>query len=176
VTQKTAWRETSRLRVYDGYRKIDVVEYEQPDGRIQPLDMLISPDAVCTLALTVDGRVILAEQYRPGPGAYLLELPGGYIDAGEDPAAAGARELVEETGYAGDIKLVSQTYLEGNSTRRRYCCVATNCRLVADQSFDDGEFVELRLMSVAEFRQLLQSGQMTDVDMGYLGLDYLGLL
>jgi ADP-ribose pyrophosphatase len=50
-------------------------------------------------------RIALIEQYRlPAHAAGLspiqTELPAGLLDAGEDPAAAGARELTEETGLA----------------------------------------------------------------------------
>jgi hypothetical protein len=31
-------------------------------------------------------------------------------------------------------------------------------------------------MSLAEFRELLKSGKNTDIEVGYVGLDYLGLL
>ncbi len=50
----------------------------------------------------VDGDVLLVEQYRVPLGARSLELPAGLIGdqaAGEDVAAAAARELEEETGY-----------------------------------------------------------------------------
>ena len=176
MTDARDWQEISRRRAYDGYSKIDIVDYRQPDGEVRPYDILVGPDTVCVVALTEDGKVILASQYRPGPAKQLLELPGGYIDDGEDPVVAGARELLEETGYAVDTKLVAQSYLMGGATRRRYCCVVTKCRRVGEQELESSEFVDIQLLTLDEFRALLRSGQMTDVDMGYLGLDHLGLL
>lgn len=41
--------------------------------------------------------------YRPPIGSYILELPAGMVDEGEDVGAAGLRELKEETGYTGQI-------------------------------------------------------------------------
>src|SRR4051812_19123690 len=59
-------------------------------------------DAVSVVATTTDHRLILVRQFRAGSGRDSLETPGGLLDPGEDPLAAGARELLEETGYVGD--------------------------------------------------------------------------
>lgn len=48
-------------------------------------------------------QIVLIRQYRAPVDAYVMELPAGLVDAGEDPAAAGLRELAEETGYAGEV-------------------------------------------------------------------------
>lgn len=61
-----------------------------------------STDWVNVIALTPDDQVVLIEQYRHGTREVTLEIPGGMVDAGEDPAEACRRELLEETGYAGD--------------------------------------------------------------------------
>lgn len=60
-----------------------------------------APDWVNILALTADGRLVLVNQFRYGIDAFSWELPGGVVEAGEDPVAAGLRELAEETGYVG---------------------------------------------------------------------------
>src|SRR3954452_15595007 len=57
-------------------------------------------DAVNVIALTPDRRVVLVRQFRAGSNADSLEPPGGLLEEGEDPREAGARELLEETGYA----------------------------------------------------------------------------
>jgi ADP-ribose pyrophosphatase len=60
-----------------------------------------APDWVNVVALTPDGHIVLVRQFRYGIDEFTLEVPGGVIDAGEDPVLAGLRELQEETGYTG---------------------------------------------------------------------------
>jgi ADP-ribose pyrophosphatase len=59
------------------------------------------PDWVNVIAVTPDGHVVLVRQFRYGIDEFSLEIPGGVMEAGEDPVTAGARELREETGYTG---------------------------------------------------------------------------
>jgi ADP-ribose pyrophosphatase len=60
-----------------------------------------APDWVNVVALTRDGHIVLVRQFRYGIDEFSLEIPGGVMDAGEDPVAAGLRELREETGFSG---------------------------------------------------------------------------
>src|SRR6516225_4371402 len=71
-------------------------------GRTHDYYVLYLADAVTVIALTPDDRLVLVRQFRAGSVHDSLEPPGGLLEPGEDPCAAGARELLEETGYAGD--------------------------------------------------------------------------
>ena len=72
---------------------------------LDPFYLLDYPDWVHVAAFDEEDRLLLVRQYRHGAGKVSLELPGGVMDTDEtDPLAAGARELMEETGYvAGSL-------------------------------------------------------------------------
>src|ERR1700735_2862757 len=48
-----------------------------------------------------DPLIVLERQYRHAAKEYLLEIPAGKLEEGEDPLAGAKRELLEETGFRG---------------------------------------------------------------------------
>lgn len=171
------WEELFRETVYEKYSQvIEKIDFRLPNGKVFDYYIRQSSHPVCVLALTKNNEVILAKQFRPGPNEVLLELPGGGRNSNENPEKSMARELLEETGYKGKIKLVTRCIDCGYSTTDRYCFVATECEKISEPKLDENEFIETVLMPLKEFREHLRSGRLTDVEVGYLGLDYLKLL
>ena len=73
---------------------------EMPGGKIVESYYVVElPSSACALAITEDGQVIMTKQYRHPINKTILELPGGFVEEGEDLKTAIARELLEETGY-----------------------------------------------------------------------------
>jgi 8-oxo-dGTP pyrophosphatase MutT (NUDIX family) len=70
-------------------------------GKIHPFYRIDADPWVNIVALTPADELVMVRQYRHGAREVTLEIPGGIIDPGEAPATAGARELLEETGYRG---------------------------------------------------------------------------
>ena len=174
------WIKIREEPVRVGYRKIKRCLFQFPDGRQDIYDLMDEGRVVCVLALTPDRpaptAVILARQYRPGPDEILLELPGGGVEAGETPEQAARRELLEETGYEGELHLAGQSWHCGYSSRQIFNFVATNCRQVQAQTLDLNENIEVVMMPLAAFREHLRNGHLSDVATGYQCLDFLGLL
>jgi 8-oxo-dGTP pyrophosphatase MutT (NUDIX family) len=65
---------------------------------ISPYYILRYPDWVHAICLDQDDRVCVVRQYRHGASRVMMELPGGVVEAQEDPLEAAKRELLEETG------------------------------------------------------------------------------
>jgi ADP-ribose pyrophosphatase len=88
------------------------VRFRQPERAVEKDFVVIHPpDWVNVVALTPGGSIVLVRQFRFGSNAMSLEVPGGAVEKGEDPVAAGLRELSEETGYGGGrVSLLGSVY------------------------------------------------------------------
>jgi ADP-ribose diphosphatase len=171
------WAKLGERQILDGWRTIVGRRYRTPDGVEREFEIKVEPDTVVTLALTPTRDVVLVREYRPGPEEALLELPGGAIDEGENPLDAARRELLEETGYAGgELRQVGSMLDCAYSTRTRHVFVTTDCVPVQAPAPHEGEFPEVVLMPLEDFRRHLRGGRLTDVGPGYLALDELSLL
>jgi ADP-ribose pyrophosphatase len=171
-----AWEPLGERLLHSGWRTVVGRRYRTPDGVEREFEVIVEPDTVVVVAQTEARDVVLVREYRPGPQRHLLELPGGLVDEGEEPPAAAARELLEETGYAGELQGAGSVVDSAYSTRRRHTFVATGCRQVQEPAPHEGEFPELVLLPLSEFREHLRGGELTDVASGYAGLDALRLL
>jgi ADP-ribose pyrophosphatase len=88
--------------IYRGKRLRVVKEmYRFPSGREKERIVIHPGDAAAMLP--VDGDTcLLLRQFRFAIGEYLCEAPAGTIDPGESPLETARRELIEETGLAGE--------------------------------------------------------------------------
>lgn len=175
--QNLAWTQLSADEAYQGFVRIESRRYRLPDGRDTRWDILAGGSTVAVVALTEQGAVVLARQFRPGPGLVLDELPGGMVDPGEDVATAAVRELLEETGFAaGSIEVLGGAWLAGFSTIRRFAAVARGCRRVATPLAGGDEFCVPVEVSLADFVAQVRAGALTDAAAAYRALDHLGAL
>lgn len=170
------WKKIDEKLIKDGWIKVISKTFILPDGKTFEFEVKKEGAAVCVLAITKENKVVLAKQFRTGPEKVLLELPGGKMEENETPEEAIERELLEETGYKGNVRLVNQILDDAHSTRTRYAFVATDCEKIGETNTDDTEFIEVVELSMDEFRDHLRGGQLSDIETGYLGLDFLKLL
>lgn len=170
------WKKIDEHPIKSGYRKIISKTFSLPNGKVAEFEIKDEGRSVCILALTKENNVILTKQFRAGPEKVLLELPGGGVTPDENLEEAIKRELLEETGYIGDIRFVGSLFNCAYSNRISNCFVGTNCHKIQDQQLDPAEFIEVVEMSLEQFRNHIRSGQLSDVASAYLCLDFLSLL
>lgn len=158
------WRVTASRYVHkDRWITVRADDCLTDDGvSIAPFYVLEYPDWVHVVALDAQDNVLLVRQYRHGLGDFSLELPAGAIDpADADSLAAGARELLEETGCAGTMEFAGLSAPNpATHTNLIHTVVARGVRPVAAPADDPTERLELLWVPVDEAIRLALGGQM----------------
>lgn len=163
MSDDLVWRLGARLPGHD-YRvfKTAFVEATNPrTGAPKRFSLIESVNWVNVIALTADERVVLVRQFRAGSSSVCLEIPGGMIDGDEEPLAAAARELAEETGYTGGtLELIGDVSPNpAIQTNRLYTVLIRGVVRTHELDLDDGEHIAVETATLAEVQEKLVSGE-----------------
>jgi len=134
-----------------------------PDGKQATREFVVHPGAVVMIAELPNGKLLFERQFRYPLDRVFLELPAGKIHPGEDILLTARRELQEETGYVAE----SWHYLGvihpciGYSDERIEIFFARGLSHVG-HALDDGEFLEVHEIDLAEALEAVRDGRLTD--------------
>ena len=151
-------------QIYQGHAvNIRVDTVEKTGGRKTTRDVVEHSNCVAVVAIDERDNVLLVRQFRHPVGRFLLEIPAGGIDQGEEPLDSVRRELQEEIGYLPHRidKLGGFYSIPGYGTEYLHCFLATDLvpsRLMAE----DTEDIELVRISPDEIPGLITSGEICD--------------
>lgn len=143
---------------------VDRVRYRHPvRGGERDFIVVRAPDWVNVLAVTPDGKLVMVRQFRFGIDGFSLEIPGGVIDPGEDPLAAGLRELREETGYSGArARLLGSVHPNpAIQSNRCHFVLVEDATLTDALEWDENEEIEVTVLPVEEVMARARSGGIT---------------
>ena len=149
--------------------KLDVFnqKFEIPGGKVVErliIDGKVKP--VIVLPITQDNKIVLMEQYRYGAMRWMLEVPGGIIEDGEEVIDGIRREMESEVGYTSDnfVRVGKQLWFDPALQRISYdAYVALDCYKVNGQEKDFDEFIKsIQTVSPDELFNLIDNGKITD--------------
>ena len=141
------------LSVYDG-----IIE-----GRKVKREMIEHRGAAAMLAFDEDKKVILVKQHR-FPHGYVLEIPAGTLEKGEEPIKCAFRELEEETGYRAKkmTPLLSFYPSIGYNSEIIHCYVASGLKKIADLKLDDDEILSVEKVEFSKLMRMIKTGKIQD--------------
>lgn len=143
--------------------------FHYPDGRIHTFQTFAPEHSheVAVVAVTPEAKIIIAEQFRPGPEVVMQQLPGGGFEADKDRGMddAAKRELREETGYLpGTLEFIGRCIRSAYSNATSHYFLATDCTLSPEgTAHDPYELINVRLIGIPELFDNALEGHMTDI-------------
>ena len=137
--------------------------HRMPDQREARFEIIQHPGGAAALPILADGRLLLIRQFRPAAGNYVVEIPAGRLEPGEDGASCVARELQEEIGFrAATMTPLGFIYSSvGFCNERIHLFLAQNLEKT-QTAHELDEFIEPVVMGLEEALGLLRRGGIPD--------------
>ena len=136
---------------------------ELENGAIVSRDVIRHSGGVGVVPVTDEGDVLFVRQFRYPFQKVLMEIPAGKLNAGEDHAEAGRRELQEETGCT----CKQFRYMGYMIPTPAYCQEITHMYLATGleggkQNLDDDEFLEVIKIPLDKAVEMVMNGEIED--------------
>jgi len=131
------------------YCPIEKQIVELPNGEKNKWYINTNKGAVIVIPILQSGEILLQKSYKHGCGEIITEFCAGMIEKNESPETTVERELLEETGYKSKkITKIGEVFSNPTGAQMKYhFFIAKGCKLVAEQTLDDAEQIELFTVS-----------------------------
>lgn len=156
-------RKLSSEMKFDG--KLIKVTYDvaEVNGKEAWREVVHHPGASAVVAIDEENRIIMEKQFRYALNDYLLEIPAGKLDAGEDPLVCAKRELEEETGIIASEWISLGTI----ATSPGFCNEVIHLYVAKGLSkgeihWDEDEYVEVERYTFDELLQRIKDEKIKD--------------
>lgn len=149
--------------IYDGKTFNVRIDEVRDDDLTYKREIVVHRGSAVIVPLFDDGTVALVRQWRHPAGKYLLEIPAGSLEEGEDPRTGAIRELEEEIGCtAAKVEKLTEFYVSpGFLTERMHVYLATGLTETA-QNLDDDERIDVVRIPLADALELCRNNTIED--------------
>lgn len=168
-------------QVSDGWVKKYILTYEMPNGSLHPYEVAsrkgidayrallqangagdppAGADAICIVARTPRNTLVVEREFRYPLNSWVIALPAGLLEPGEDQAACADRELREETGYAlvpgSPVRPLPQAgYSSTGLTDETVQVLFVEAERAGDAQPEPNELIEVFELPIADVRHFL---------------------
>jgi ADP-ribose pyrophosphatase len=105
----------------------------------------------------------MIRQYRHATGGFILEVPAGKLDGGEDPEVCARREVEEETGHrAGHLEPLGWIWTTPGFTDERIWLYLARDLTATEQRLEDDEVLTVERVPIAEAVDRAARGTIAD--------------
>ncbi len=118
------------------------------------------PDAVVLILHDASKEhILLNREFRLAVGTWVYNFPAGLMEEGEDPAAAAARELREETGLALDSveDIIHDSFSAIGFSDEKNVCIVGTASGAFQESDSTAEEIEAGWFTKEEVKELLKT-------------------
>lgn len=141
--------------------RVDTVEL--PDNKQSKREIVEHSGGVAVVAINDKQEVVLVRQYRKALEDFILELPAGKLDDGEDPLECARRELKEETGYQSkNIELLCETYPSPGFSKEKIYIYLAQDLIQGKAQLDEGEYLEVEKINIDKFIEMINNNEIKD--------------
>jgi len=134
-----------------------------PDGGTHLYDTVVHPGGAAVLPVDAEGNAYLVRQYRPAAEQYVLEIPAGRMEPGEDPRESVIRELREETGFTAETveKLTSVYSTIGLCSEVLHLYYAEGLSS-GEQDLDEDEYIAIVKIPLPKLTEMILNNEIID--------------
>ena len=153
----------STEKIYQGkVFDLSVSEIEENGARYKR-EIVEHHGSVVIVPVFEDNTIALVRQYRHAAGEYLLEIPAGTLNKGEDALIGAHRELEEEIGVSSNNieKLIEFYVSPGFLNEKMHVYLATDL-VESVQNLDEDEFLTIRKLTFDEAFEKIRTNEIID--------------
>lgn len=158
------WKKLSTITKFvNSWWSYKVDKYLLPSGAEGEYHYAFTNGSAFIVPVNDDGKLIMVRQYRYLNDRFSLEFPGGGVKKENNHEAEAEKELVEETGFNGDLQYAGE-FNPFNGVTNEICKVYIARNLKPSKEFrkDDSEEFEILTFSYKEIEEMINSNEIYD--------------